>query len=120
MANEKGLDALKKAMPCLELEKGLEYSAGSKELYIELLEEFIEIEAIKELEEKYEKEDKQYYVTEVHAKKGLARTLGFDEFGDLAEKVQYAGQDGTLTDEMHRELIERYDEIITISRECVF
>ena len=76
--------------------------------------------AIADLEEKYAAENRKDYVTAVHALKGLSRTLGFEDLGVMAEKVQYAGQDGKLTDDMHKELMKKYYEISMIARKCMF
>lgn len=81
-ANRSGMDLAKAIMCC----------ADSKELCIDCLKEFADGTRQDKLETLYNEKNWKNYTVEVHSMKSSSRMLGFDELGDLAEKLQYAAE----------------------------
>lgn len=115
-----GLAGLQRCVPDLDLDKALDYCSGSKAFYIELLHDFAGERKDVKLSGLFEKEDWKNYEVEVHGLKGVARTLGFVELGDMAEKMQFAAQEQDLSyiSLHHEELLQKY-AFLTKCIECM-
>ncbi len=115
-----GLAGLQRCVPDLDLDKALDYCSGSEAFYIELLHDFAGERKDEKISGLFAKEDWKNYAVEVHGLKGVARTLGFVELGNLAEKMQFAAQASDLAyvSEHHEELLQKY-AFITKCIECM-
>ena len=91
----------------------LDYCGGSEEFYIELLHDFANERTDEKLSGLFEKEDWKNYAVQVHGLKGVSRTLGLMELGDMAEKMQFAAQEPDLEyiGAHHEELLGKYSFI---------
>ena len=108
-----GLAGLKKCVPDLDMTTALDYCGGSEEFYIELLHDFANERTDEKLSGLFEKEDWKNYAVQVHGLKGVSRTLGLMELGDMAEKMQFAAQEPDLEyiGAHHEELLGKYSFI---------
>jgi CheY-like chemotaxis protein len=73
------------------MEESAEDSLSLLGIYIENIDRFSA-----EIEDFYNKEDWENFTIKVHALKSTSRLIGEDEIGDLAEKLEKAGDDGDL------------------------
>lgn len=113
-SEETAMTRLKKAIPEVNLEKALEYCIGSEELYVECLKEFCGNGRKDVIRQLYEAEDWKGYAVQVHGLKSAARTLGFEQLGDLAEKMEFAakGQEVAYIQEHDKELHKEYERVL--------
>ncbi len=109
-----GLAGFKKCVSDLDMATALDYCGGSEEFYIELLHDFANERTDEKLTALFDKEDWKNYAVEVHGLKGVSRTLGLMELGDMAEKMQFAAQepDPEYIGAHHEELLGKYGYII--------
>lgn len=113
--------------PEIDMEQALMYCAGDMELYMEIVDSYIETHA--ELKEKLQRlhaeQDWKNYAVEIHALKGTSRTIGALELGDKAERLEKAAKSvagiedlegtgglATLTKE-HAPCLALYDLVIS-------
>lgn len=97
-------------------EKGLAYVANDKELYIEVLEEFIEEadENIDEITASYEAKDWSQYIILVHALKGTALTMGAVTLSERAKSHEFAGKENRIDD-----ITSDFEGLIALYRETL-
>ncbi|MBO5373324.1 MAG: response regulator [Lachnospiraceae bacterium] len=92
---------------------GLQYSAGSEEMYGEFLRMFCEMQPEKQqkMEEYYEKEDWKNYVINVHALKSTALSVGAKKLSVVALGLEKAGKAGNIEfiKEQHAIAMKLYD-----------
>ncbi len=107
-------ERLKKFIPEVNLKKALEYCAGSEEFYVECLKEFCGNGRKELIRQLYDAEDWNSYTVQVHGLKSAARTLGFEELGGLAEKMEFAAkeQDITYIQEKYAKLQKEYERVL--------
>ena len=105
---------LKKAVPDVNLKKALEYCADSEEFYVECLKEFCGNGRKDLIQQLYEAEDWKGYTVQVHGLKSTSRTLGFEQLGELAEKMEFAakGQETSYIRENYEELKKEYERVL--------
>lgn len=109
-----GLEALTQWEPGLDVEKALGFCGGSEEFYLELLRDFANDNKLQKLIELYEKKDWKNYTVVIHALKGVSRTLGFSELGDMAEMLQKAAEveNESILQENHSQMLEKYRHVL--------
>lgn len=109
-----GLDALRQWEPGLDVEKALGFCGGSEEFYLELLRDFANDNKLQKLIELYEKKDWKNYAVVIHALKGVSRTLGFAELGDMSEMLQKAAEaeNESILQENHTRMLEKYRHVL--------
>ena len=105
---------LKRAIPEMNLEKALEYCVGSEAFYVECLKEFCGNDKKELIHQLYEAEDWSSYGVQVHGLKSAARTLGFEELGGLAEKMEFAAkeQEVACIRGNYEELRKEYERVL--------
>ncbi len=113
-AGRKGLEVLKRTLEDMNMEKALQYCAGSEEFYIQCLKDYSTNGRERLLGQLYESHDWDRYKVEVHALKSTSRTLGFEKLGDAAEKLQDAAgcKDEAYIAEYHDDMIEKLNFVI--------
>ncbi len=81
----------------INVEMGLEYSAGMADLYKEILGTFVELkdEKIKKLQETFDGGDWKNYTIYVHALKSTALSIGGEKTSALAKELEMAGKNAT-------------------------
>ena len=86
---------------------------GQRDLFKELLEYCIELEADRwnEIQECFDKQDWEEYTIRVHALKGGMRSLGIEELAAIAQAQEYACKDGRIEEAIaqHPHLHEEYE-----------
>ena len=84
------------------------------EFYLELLTDFGNDNRQEQLIKFYEERNWRNYTVVVHALKGVSRTLGFVDLGDVAEILQKASEaENVDTIQLnHPKMIEKYQHII--------
>lgn len=109
-----GLEALQQWEPGLDIEKALEFCDRSQEFYLELLRNFGNDNRQKQLTKFYEERDWKNYTIVVHTLKGVSRTLGFEDLGDVAEILQKASEveDVDTIQLNHQRMMEKYQHIL--------
>ena len=118
---ETPLEHLKNAVKDINIDKALQYCAGSEEFYLECLKDYCNKGRKAIIEQAYAAEDWNRYGIEVHALKSTSRTLGFEALGDMAESMQAAAeaQDAPYIREKHEKLLEKFEHILKVIAECV-
>lgn len=109
------ISELSQILPEIDIQSGIAYCDGSEEFYIELLKDYSSSERIEELEKFYNAECWTDYKISVHSLKSVSRTLGFNELGNMAEKLQFAAEkfDIEYIDNNHCILIEKLSKVIS-------
>ena len=99
----------------LNQEMGLEYCAGDMEIYLEVLESYVEEDMRETLETALGAEDWASYRTTVHAVKSTSLTIGAEELSAEAKALEMAAAegDGATVKAGHAKLIEDYTDILT-------
>ncbi|MCQ2520991.1 MAG: response regulator [Lachnospiraceae bacterium] len=105
----------------LNKEEGLTYVGGDEELYLEVLEEYIQDERGKMLEEYLQSEDMKNYQISVHALKSTSYSIGAAVMGDEAKKVEDAckEQNYDYVKAHHGDIIKMYDALVKYLQEVV-
>lgn len=99
-------------MECnVDIEAGIENCGGMEDFYVEIVDSFVEEGKREELIQNYADKDWELYTINVHALKGTLRLIGALDAGDVAEKLQTAGEarDIATIDSLHDTLIEMID-----------
>ena len=109
-----GLEALQQWDPGLDMDKALGFCGGNQEFYLELLRDFGNNNRQEQLTKFYEERDWKNYTVVVHALKGVSRTLGFADLGDVAESLQKASEaeDVDTIQLNHPRMMEKYQHIL--------
>jgi CheY-like chemotaxis protein len=90
------VESLEMEMPGINVKKGLRNAGGSVSLYMDILADF-QRDAWKrmaQIKTALERSDSKGYIILVHGVKGSAKTLGAEDLGALAEKLEKAAATG--------------------------
>lgn len=103
--------------PVIDVEMGIQ-NCGSPEYYMETVRIYLDSapDNREKIEKYFEKGNIQDYTTKVHALKSSSRIIGVKSLGDLAEKLEKAGNDKDISyiAEKTPELLKKYKEITDI------
>ncbi|MBO5352095.1 MAG: response regulator [Lachnospiraceae bacterium] len=113
---------LKNAVQDMDMEKALQYCAGSEEFYMQCLKDYGSNGRREVIVQSYEAEDWNRYAIEVHALKSTSRTMGFETLGSLAENMEKAAKamDILYVKEHYEELLRETDRILTAIAENLY
>lgn len=100
---------------------GLEYCADDEEIYIEVLEGYVEEDRREELSQYLEAENWADYRVVVHAVKSTSLTIGAEELSAKAKELELAAADGNgdFVKANHQAMIEMYTDILTKIQEAL-
>ena len=92
-------------------DKGLVYTGGDLDSYLEILELFARKteEKSKYIRKLFDEQDWKNYVIEVHALKSSSRAVGAIDLSELSKKLELAGKAGDF-----KVILEQNDELITL------
>lgn len=95
----------------VDINVGIENCGGEPEFYEEIVQSFIDEGKKEELIQNYADKDWELYTINVHSLKGTLRLIGAMDAGEVAEKLQFAGQDKDIAtiDSLHNQLINMID-----------
>lgn len=98
----------------LNTEMGLEYCADDEEIYLEVLEGYVEEDRREELEDFYSNENWADYRVVIHAVKSTSLTIGAEELSERAKALELAAADGDgdYIKANHQEVIDMYTDIL--------
>lgn len=98
----------------LDQETGLEYCAGDMDIYLEVLEGYLEEDRREELEAYLANEDWPNYRVVVHAIKSTSLTIGATALSEEAKALEMAAAegDGATVKAGHQEMIDDYSEVL--------
>lgn len=103
--------------PIIDVEMGIQ-NCGSPEYYMETVRIYLDSapDNREKIEKYFEKGNIQDYTTKVHALKSSSRIIGVKSLGDLAEKLEKAGNDKDISyiAENTPELLKLYKELTDI------
>lgn len=99
----------------LNTEMGLEYCADDEDIYLEVLEGYVEEDRREELNQLFEQENWPEYRVIAHAIKSTSLTIGAEELSQKAKALEFASADGDgdFIKAHHQEMIDMYADIIT-------
>lgn len=120
-AVEQTLEKMKLELPELDTEAGLNLCAGKETLYMELMDEFINMNFKQELDNFYSTGDYKNYCVQIHGFKNSAYSVGAKKLGDLAFEMEKRTREG-LPEEviiLQNRLFEQYDRICESYRDIV-
>ena len=97
----------------LDIEKGMTYCGGDKELYADMVETFRTEAKLDEIEKFYKEKDLKNYRILVHAVKSTALSIGAVNLSEQAKALENAAKtdDEKFIEENHRNFVENYKEI---------
>ena len=102
-------------------EKGLVYTGGDEEVYLEILDIYVKKgpAKIEEINGFFDNKDWKSYIIEVHALKNTSLSIGSVPLSELAKKLELAGKSGDygVIEEEHAALIELYKKVIEKGKE---
>lgn len=97
-------------------DKGLVYTGGSEEVYLEILDIYVNkgSDKLKEINKYYEEKEWKSYIIEVHALKNTSLSIGSVPLSELSKKLELAGKAGDyqVIIEEHPALAELYERVI--------
>ncbi len=82
----------------LNKEKGLSYCAGLEDLYVEILETYIEKghQYVQELDTYFSEENWKEYARVSHTLKSTSLTIGAEDFSEIAKQHEFAAKEGNI------------------------
>jgi len=94
---------------------GLEYCADDEEIYVEVLEGYVEEDRREELNSLLAAENWPDYRVVVHSVKSTSLTIGAEELSEKAKALEFAAADGdaSFVKANHQEMIDMYTDILT-------
>ena len=97
----------------LDIEKGMTYCGGDKELYADMVETFRAEAKLDEIEKFYKEKDLKNYRILVHAVKNTALSIGAADLSEQAKALENAAKtdDEKFIEENHRSFMENYKDI---------
>ncbi len=102
---------------------GLMYTGGVEEIYLEILDSYVQksVEKCQHIKLLHEQRDWKNYVIEVHALKSTSMSIGAVRLSELAKELELAGKNGEykVIEEKNEGLLRMYEEVIEIVREYV-
>jgi len=107
------LEKMKWELPELDVEAGLAVCGGKESLYMELMDEFINMNFKQELDDFYSTGDYKNYCVKIHGFKNNAYSVGAKKLGDMAFEMEKRTRE-ELPQEMmvlQMHLLEQYDKI---------
>ena len=98
----------------LDAEMGLEYCADDEEIYLEVLEGYVEEDRSEELESLYAAENWPEYRVVVHAVKSTSLTIGAEDLSAKAKALELAAADGdaAFVKANHDDMLEDYKDLL--------
>ena len=98
----------------LNQEVGLEYCAGDMEIYIEVLEGYLEEDMREKISGFFAAEDWDNYRTTVHAIKSTSLTIGAEALSAEAKALEMAAAqgDGATVKAGHQKMFDDYSEVL--------
>ena len=99
----------------LNTEMGLEYCADDEEIYLEVLEGYVEEDRNEEIEALFNAENWPEYRVVVHAIKSTSLTIGAEELSEKAKALEMAAAEGNgdFVKANHQEMIDMYKDILS-------
>ena len=80
---------------------GLDYCAGDKDFYLEMLKEFVEADRMGEMQSYFTSDDWENYRIQVHALKSTSKSIGAEELSEKALFLEMAAKEGRIMDIRH-------------------
>lgn len=98
----------------LNTDIGLEYCADDEEIYLEVLEGYVEEDRREELEDLFAAENWPDYRVIVHSVKSTSLTIGAEELSEKAKALELAAADGdaAFVRSNHQDMIDTYTDIL--------
>lgn len=98
----------------LNTEIGLEYCADDEEIYLEVLEGYVEEDRSEELANLYASEDWAEYRVIVHAIKSTSLTIGAESLSEKAKALEMAAAEGNadFIKANHDDMMADYKDIL--------
>lgn len=98
----------------LDTASGIEFAAGDKNFYRQILETYIHDDRSALLEEYYQSKDWPNYQIAAHSVKGTSLTIGAKEVSEAAKGLEFAVKEDNLEyiDEHHEEVLNIYKDLI--------
>lgn len=116
-----GIEALRRILPEINVEKGVASCGGDEDFYLELFNDYIELPIREELTGYLRSGDYKNYCIRIHGFKSNSYSLGAGDIGDLAYEMEKLTRDG-LPDEivgLQDRLFEKYDNICKRCKEAM-
>jgi len=105
-----------KELTYIDQETGLQFCAESREVYIEMLEIYLEQgeEYMKKLPALVEQKDWKNYIITVHGLKGTSLTIGAKAFSEKAKEQEFAGkgEEYDFIESSIGEFLEMYEKML--------
>lgn len=111
---EQPQSAMEELNQFLDTETGMEYCMEDEDLYLEIIQDYIDNSRKEELEKAYKESDYHSYCVSVHALKSTSKTIGAMKLSELAKELEDAAsrEDAAYIASHHDSLIAKYDELL--------
>ena len=115
------VEELKRKLPELDIEMGLQVCSGDVEFYKELLKDFMARPIKEELQQYLQNQDYQNYCIRIHGFKNAAYSIGAKALGDLAYEMEQLTRE-SMSEKipmLQKLFFEQYDTICTKVKEII-
>ncbi|MBQ4283561.1 MAG: response regulator, partial [Lachnospira sp.] len=98
----------------LDVNSGLSYCCNDESFYVQMIKMFVEGDKLSVIKEHYDRDDWSNYKLQIHSLKSTSLTIGATEFSQFALEIESAlkQEDYMYVHRHHKELIERYEELL--------
>ncbi len=105
------MERLRERFPELDFEKGVANCGGEEEFYLEIFNDFIQLDIKSRLEGYLKNQDYKNYCIAIHGFKNNAYSVGAMALGDLAYEMEKMTREGMPEDIViyQQKLFEQYD-----------
>ena len=112
---KRSMSAMEELNQFLDAETGMEYCMEDEDLYLEIIQDYIDNSRREELENAYKESDYHSYCVSVHALKSTSKTIGALELSEEAKELEDAAarEDADYIASHHGLLITKYDELLS-------
>ena len=118
---KRSMSAMEELNQFLDAETGMEYCMEDEDLYLEIIQDYIDNSRREELEKAYKESDYHSYCVSVHALKSTSKTIGALELSEEAKELEDAAarEDADYIASHHGLLITKYDELLSKLQDVV-
>ena len=115
------IDTLRQRIEGIDIESGIEHCGESEELYLEILKDYADGEALNRVEELYQAADWTQYRVQVHALKSTSMTVGLPLLSEKFKGLEIASNetDTEYLQQNHAAVIDDYRKVLDILREIL-
>lgn len=115
------LDQLDQELPEMDQESGLSFCGDLEDLYVEIMQDYIDSDMSAQLTDFLAAEDWKNYQIQVHALKSTSLTIGLADLSAEAKELEFACKDSNfgLVKEKHGALMAHYKKVVDTIKKAI-